>query len=113
MHNEQQPDKNTSPISNIEDIVPDPEKMNNMDLTNDITPTKVQEKEKQKENNEAPSVIDSDDEKYIHSSQKEEWYLQVDTVKFSAGVPLSVLKGTIRNTKIQSTIDKLNSESIT
>lgn len=103
---------NRSP-NDYEEIIPDPEQTDNMELTDDLKKNDTNEKGKNKEHKEDLSASKSDIEWYIHPFQRKEQRRQVDTVKFSADVPLLVMKGKSQNIKIQTFIDKLNLEKIT
>lgn len=107
--------QNNSSPHDDENIIPNPEQGNNIELVDDLIPIDDTSKGKDIENYNNTSDQDSDSEyeKYIHVSQQEEWRRQLNTVKFSVGISLSVAKGTTCNAKIQTIIDKLKTENST
>lgn len=96
-------------------IISDPLDNNKMDLVDDFSATKgtPSNLSKGKGTDTYENISDSESEeanldKFIHKSQQEEWRKLIDTVKFSADVPISTLKGKSKNEKIQNLINKIH-----
>lgn len=102
-------------------IISDPDIDNNMDLIDDLKNNNdinndINQHDKEKDIDTTPnnsnSMSNEDNfDRFIQSSQQEEWLKQVNTVKFSAGVPIATLKGLSKNKKIQNLINKINNNT--